>query len=53
MPENVKICIVKAVQDDIKIVLVRDVVKTSRDEKGIVTMSIYDFLMDKSSMEKC
>lgn len=36
-----------------KIVLVRDVVKTSRDEKGIVTMSIYDFLMDKSSMEKC
>lgn len=36
-----------------KIVLVRDVVKISRDEKGIVTMSIYDFLMDKNSMEKC
>ena len=36
-----------------KIVLVRDVVKTSRDEKGIVTMSIYDFLMDKNSLQKC
>ena len=35
-----------------KIVLVRDVVKISRDEKGIVTMSIYDFLMDKNSLEK-
>ena len=36
-----------------KIVLVKDVVKISRDEKGIVTMSIYDFLMDKDSLEKC
>lgn len=36
-----------------KIVLVRDVVKISRDEKGIVTMSIYDFLMEKDSLEKC
>ncbi|MBR6223318.1 MAG: ATP-binding protein [Lachnospiraceae bacterium] len=36
-----------------KIVLVRDIVKVSRDEKGIVTMSVYDFLMDKNSMEKC
>lgn len=36
-----------------KIVLVRDVVKLSRDEKGIVTMSVYDFLMDKNSLEKC
>ena len=36
-----------------KIVLVKDVVKISRDEKGIVTMSIYDFLIDKDSLEKC
>ncbi len=36
-----------------KIVLVRDVVKILRDEKGIVTMSIYDFLLDKESLEKC
>ena len=36
-----------------KIVLVRDVVKTSRDEKGIITMSIYDFMLDKNSLEKC
>ena len=36
-----------------KIVLVRDVVKNSRDDKGIITMSIYDFLMDKDSLEKC
>ena len=36
-----------------KIVLVKDVVKISRDEKGIVTMCIYDFLIDKDSLEKC
>lgn len=36
-----------------KIVLVRDVVKVSRDEKGIVTMSVYDFMMNKSSLESC
>ena len=36
-----------------KIVLVRDVVKTSRDEKGIVTMSVYDFMMDKNSLTIC
>lgn len=36
-----------------KIVLVRDVVKTSRDEKGIVTMSVYDFMMDKNSLKNC
>ena len=36
-----------------KIVLIRDVVKISRDEKGIVTMSIYDFLMNKNSLETC
>ena len=36
-----------------KIVLVRDVVKTSRDENGIVTMSIYDFLLDRMSLENC
>lgn len=36
-----------------KIVLVRDVVKVSRDEKGIVTMSVNDFMMNKSSLESC
>ena len=34
-----------------KMVLVRDVIKTSRDEKGIITMSVYDFMMDKNSLE--
>ena len=33
-----------------KIVLVKDVVKTSRDEKGIVTMSIFDFLLSPSAI---
>lgn len=34
-----------------KIVLVRDVVKPARDEGGIVTMSVYDFLLDENSLE--
>lgn len=33
-----------------KIVLVRDVVKPTRDEEGILTMSVYDFLMDANSL---
>ena len=33
-----------------KIVLVRDVVKPTRDEKGILTMSVYDFLLNANSL---
>lgn len=33
-----------------KIVLVRDVVKPLRDEQGIVTMSVFDFLLDENSL---
>lgn len=33
-----------------KIVLVRDVVKPLYDEKGILTMSVYDFLLDPDSL---
>ena len=33
-----------------KIVLVRDVVKPVRDEHGILTMSVYDFLLDPDSL---
>lgn len=33
-----------------KIVLVRDVVKPTRDERGILTMSVYDFLLDPDSL---
>lgn len=33
-----------------KIVLVRDVVKPLRDERGIVTMSVFDFLLDENSI---
>lgn len=33
-----------------KIVLVRDVVKPARDEHGILTMSVYDFLLDPDSL---
>lgn len=33
-----------------KIVLVRDVVKPVRDEHGILTMSVYDFLLDSDSL---
>ena len=33
-----------------KIVLVRDVVKPVRAEHGILTMSVYDFLLDSDSL---
>jgi len=34
-----------------KIVIVKDVVKVTRDEKGITTMSLYDFLLKEDSLE--
>ena len=33
-----------------KVVLVRDVVKPLRDEWGVVTMSVFDFLLDEDSL---
>lgn len=35
-----------------KIVLVRDVMKPTRDNDGILTMSVYDFLLDPQSLER-
>lgn len=34
-----------------KIVIVKDVVKVTRDEKGITTMSLYDFLLGENSLD--
>ena len=34
-----------------KIIVVKDVVNVTRDEDGIVTMSIYDFLLKENSLE--
>lgn len=34
-----------------KIVIVKDVMKVQRDDKGITTMSIYDFLLKENSLE--
>ncbi|MBL6443479.1 MAG: ATP-binding protein [Holdemanella sp.] len=34
-----------------KIILVKDIVKISRDEDGIMTMNIYDFLLNKDSLD--
>lgn len=34
-----------------KIIIVKDDIKRKRDENGIVTMSIYDFLLDEESLE--
>ena len=34
-----------------KIIIVKDDIKRKRDENGIVTMSIYDFLLDENSIE--
>ena len=35
-----------------KIVLVRDVVKPTYDNEGILTMSVFDFLLDEESLPK-
>lgn len=35
-----------------KIVVVKDVVNVSRDERGIVTMGLFDFLLDPGSLER-
>ena len=35
-----------------KIVLVRDVVKPTYDNEGILTMSMFDFLLDEESLPK-
>lgn len=34
-----------------KIIVVKDDIKRKRDENGIITMSIYDFLLDEKSLE--
>ena len=34
-----------------KIILVKDVVNVTRDEDGITTMSIYDFLLKENSLD--
>lgn len=34
-----------------KIIIVKDVINVTRDEDGIVTMSIYDFLLKENSLE--
>lgn len=34
-----------------KIVLVRDVMNVTRDEDGIITMSIFEFLLNENSLE--
>lgn len=33
-----------------KVVLVRDVVKPLRDEWGVVTMSVFNFLLDEGAL---
>jgi len=34
-----------------KIIIVKDIVNVKRDENGIVTMSIYDFLLKENSLD--
>ena len=34
-----------------KIILVKDVMNVSRDENGITTMGIYDFLLNENSLD--
>ena len=34
-----------------KIIVVKDVINVTRDEDGITTMSIYDFLLKENSLE--
>lgn len=34
-----------------KIIIVKDYIKRTRDENGIITMSIFDFLLDPNSLD--
>ena len=34
-----------------KIIMVKDIVNVTRDESGITTMSVYDFLLKDNSLE--
>ena len=34
-----------------KIIVVKDIVNVTRDENGITTMSVYDFLLKDNSLE--
>ena len=34
-----------------KIILVKDIMNVTRDENGITTMSVYDFLLKENSLE--
>ena len=35
-----------------KIIVVKDVMNTTRDESGIVTMGLFDFLLDPASLDR-
>jgi predicted AAA+ superfamily ATPase len=57
MPDAAKTAKEKAPLQEIddsfkKIILVHDVIKPSQDNDGILTMSIYDFLLNENSLEK-
>lgn len=46
-----KMPLISANDDFKKIVIVKDVIRPQRDERGIVTMSVYDFLLNEYSLE--
>ena len=57
LPDEEKACQEKAPLREVpdsfsKIVLVRDVVKPTYDNEGILTMSMFDFLLDEESLPK-
>ena len=41
----------KRIQEKASLISVKDVVKVSRDEDGIMMMNIYDFLLNKDSLD--
>ena len=43
--------LISANDDFKKIVIVKDVIRPQRDERGIVMMSVYDFLLNENSLE--
>lgn len=46
-----KASLLKANDSFKKIILVKDVMNVQRDENGIITMSVYDFLLNEDSLE--
>ena len=49
--EQEKMSLIQVKDSFKKIIVVKDVINVTRDENGITTMSVYDFLLKDNSLE--